>query len=125
MARRSDERTRRQLHQRIARLRRRIDRSAERLWFESTRMLSWKTYVRHWPIASLAASLGLGLLASLSLRSMQRQVTKRIFPTALSGSLGSAWHWLSGLRPRKRRGASAAPPPDGHAAREPQTARGA
>ena len=61
------QRRKRELRARIARQRRRIDRSYHALVQEADKLRSWRTYVRHFPVAGLAVGFGLGLSLSAGL----------------------------------------------------------
>jgi hypothetical protein len=63
-----DDRTARQLRLRIGRLRRRIDRRLGAVGREGRRLVSWRTYVRRYPVYSLLAALGIGLTFARGLR---------------------------------------------------------
>ena len=55
---------RREIHARVARLRRRLSRRAERISDGGLLFGSWRSYVQQYPARSLAMAAGAGLLAS-------------------------------------------------------------
>jgi len=93
-------RRKRALRVRIARRRRRINQRIGAMSYEGRRLVSWRTYVAHYPVATLAAAFGVGLMAAVAFR-----------PTAWTRRLGthligSAWGAISAdLRREFRRAA--------------------
>ncbi len=69
----------RELHLRIGRSRRKIDRRLRATKDHARQLLSWRTYVVRYPGWALAAALGVGMAASSALR-----------PARIAGWLGSA-----------------------------------
>lgn len=63
-------RRKRELHIRIGRTRRRIDRRLRGAGDDARRLANWRTYATRYPGWSLAAALGAGLAASAALRPM-------------------------------------------------------
>ena len=61
-------RRKRELHQRIARLRQRIDGRLRATRDEVRQLLSWQTYVARYPVWAMAAAAGAGMTASTLLR---------------------------------------------------------
>ena len=72
---------RRELRLRIARLRRQVDRDLHAIRSQSRALASWRTYVERYPIPSVLASLGAGLMLSMGLRrgGLTRWIGKRLF----------------------------------------------
>ncbi len=82
----------RELHLRIARLRRQIDRRARAARREGGRLLSWRTVVRRMPGNAMLAAFGIGLAlaAGLSARSTARWLGLRM----VRRSFREAQRWI-------------------------------
>ena len=65
-------RTKRRLRMEIGRMRRRINNRLSSSRREARRLLSWRTYVKHYPAGSLAVAFAAGLAASLGFKGPQR-----------------------------------------------------
>ena len=76
----------RELHLRIGRARRRIDRRLRATKDHAHELLSWRTYVVRYPGWALAAALGAGLAASSALR--PARVTRWLGSALLGRALG-------------------------------------
>ena len=63
-----DEERRKQLCREIARSRRQIDRSLGCSAAEMRRLVSWRTYVRRYPAASIATAAGVAFAATTAIR---------------------------------------------------------
>jgi hypothetical protein len=85
-----DDQTTRQLRLRIGRLRRRIDRRLGAVGREGRRLVSWRTYVRRYPVYSLLAAFGLGLAFARGLRRVDwpRMMGTTLIRQSLRGILG-------------------------------------
>jgi hypothetical protein len=104
------EATKRRLRTESARLRRRIDTDLTGLRGEAAGLVSWRTYVRRFPVSMLAAAFGLGLIASagLSPRRWSRWLGRGALTVALAGLRAGVFTELLTLwnegRPGGRRG---------------------
>jgi hypothetical protein len=81
------EATKRRLRAELARLRRRIDADVASARGEVAGLVSWRKYVTRFPLASLAAALGVGLIASagMSPRRWSRWLGRRAVAAAMAG----------------------------------------
>jgi hypothetical protein len=81
------ENRKRQLRAESARLRRRIDSDLAGVRGETSELVSWRTYVRRFPVASLAAAFGVGLIlaAGFSPRRWSRWLGHKAVTAALAG----------------------------------------
>ena len=77
----------RMLRAEAARLRRRIDRDLTGASLETRRLLSWQTYVKRYPLATLAGAFGVGLTASavISRSNWKRWLAGKLFSAAVAG----------------------------------------
>lgn len=77
----------RELHIRIGRSRRRIDRRLRAVSDDARRLTDWRTYVARYPGWSLAAALGFGLAASAAFRPavLTRWLGRSLFVKAVAG----------------------------------------
>jgi hypothetical protein len=84
----------RQLHLRIARSRRRIDRRLRATSDRTRQLFSWRTYVVRYPGWSLAAALGAGMTAAnlLRPRRMARWLGSSLVHQALGELLQTFWN---------------------------------
>jgi ElaB/YqjD/DUF883 family membrane-anchored ribosome-binding protein len=91
------ERAKRAMRRRIARLRRRIDGRVRSTQREARRLVSWKTYVRSYPGYAVTAALGMGLAlsAGLSRRRLSRWLGQRLVRRAIGGATGRFWRELA------------------------------
>ncbi|OHB66032.1 MAG: hypothetical protein A2V70_16765 [Planctomycetes bacterium RBG_13_63_9] len=91
-----EERTKRDLRLRIGRLRRRIDSRLRASDRQARRLLSWRSYVRHWPGHSMVAALGVGLAlsAGLSARRLSRWLGFRLIRRATDRATRELWREL-------------------------------
>ncbi len=89
-------RRKRELHLRIARSRRRIDRRLRAAHDEGRRLLSWRTYVARYPLWAMAAALGAGMTASSLLRPARitRWLGRSIIQQAFGGFQQQLWNEL-------------------------------
>jgi hypothetical protein len=80
------EATKRRLRAESARLRRRIDADVASARGEAAGLVSWRKYVARFPLASLAAALGVGLIASagMSPRRWSRWLGSRAVAAAMA-----------------------------------------
>jgi hypothetical protein len=88
----------RRLRAESGRLRRRIDARTYQLRGEIVDLVSWQTYVRRYPVASLTAAFGIGLAASagLSWRSWAHRLARRAISAAMAGiRTGILSEWLA------------------------------
>ena len=83
----------RELHSRIARSRRRIDRRLRALADEGRTLVSWRTHVTRHPAMALAAALGAGLTASSLLRPKRvaRWLGDSLLRQAMGGLRQTLW----------------------------------
>jgi hypothetical protein len=83
----------RRLRARSARLRRRIDRRLATVRHERTRLASWQTYVRRFPLGALVAGLGLGITVSagFSPRRLSRWLGTSLLGAAMSAVRQGIW----------------------------------
>lgn len=81
------EEEKRALRAEAARLRRRIDRDLTGVSHEAGRLLSWQTYVKRYPLATLggAFAVGLGVSAAISRSNWKRWVAGKLFSAAVAG----------------------------------------
>jgi hypothetical protein len=84
------ERVKRQLRQRIGRLRRRIDNRLRSSGRQARRLTSWRTYVTQYPGSAIMAALGAGLAlsAGLSGRRLSRWLGLRLMRQAWDTAAG-------------------------------------
>lgn len=77
----------RELHIRIGRSRRRIDRRLRTVGDDARRLTDWRTYVTRYPGWSLAAALGAGLAASSAFRPavLTRWLGRSLFVKIVAG----------------------------------------
>ena len=85
-------RAKRELRLGIGRLRRRIDGRIRSAGREGRRLLSWRTYVRRYPVQGVLTALGLGLAASGGLGGgWSRFLGRRLAARAVRRALGRMW----------------------------------
>jgi len=87
------ERVKRDLRQRIGRLRRRIDAGVRAAENRTRRLTSWRTYVKHYPGSAITAALGVGLAlsAGLGARRLSRWLGMRMIRRAADRMLKNLW----------------------------------
>ena len=81
------EEEKRKLRAEAARLRRRIDRDLAGASYETKRLLSWQTYVKRYPLPTLAGAFGIGLTVSavISRSNWKRWLAGKLFSAAVAG----------------------------------------
>jgi hypothetical protein len=86
----------RELHLRIGRSRRRIDRRLRGAKDHAQKLLSWRTYVVRYPGWALTAALGAGMAASSALRPARvaRWLGSALLRRALGESMQQLWSEL-------------------------------
>ncbi len=89
----------RQLRARIARLRRRLDRRADKLLDGSILTGSWRAYVQKHPGRSLLAAAGVGIVFSnlFTARNEVSRLGESLSQMAFGGEWGRVWHELWSL----------------------------
>jgi hypothetical protein len=86
------ERAKRDLRLRIGRLRRRIDGRVRSVRKEGGRLVSWQTYVRHYPAYAVLAAMALGLAVSGGLKGgLSRLVGRQLFRRAAGRAIDRIW----------------------------------
>ena len=106
------EEAKRQLRAEAARLRRRIDRHLSGVSTEASRLTSWQTYVKRYPLATLSAAFGVGLAVSagISRSNWKRWLAGKLFSTAVAGVKAGVLNDIIGAWQQSRNGHSAAQP---------------
>jgi hypothetical protein len=106
------EEAKRQLRAEAARLRRRIDRHLSGVSTEASRLTSWQTYVKRYPLATLSAAFGVGLAVSagISRSNWKRWLAGKLFSTAVAGVKAGVLSDILGAWQQSRNGHSAAQP---------------
>jgi hypothetical protein len=86
----------RQLRLQVGRLRRQIDRDLHAIGAESRVLASWRTYVRRYPIPSVLAALGTGLVLSMGLRrgGLAHWLGKRLVRESVAVMKAGLWREL-------------------------------
>jgi hypothetical protein len=100
------EAAKRRLRSESARLRRRIDTGLANVRGETKKLVSWSTWVRRFPVASLAAAFGVGLVlsAGLSPRRWSRWLGRHTVAAALAALRTGAYSELLALWNESRPG---------------------
>ena len=104
------QRAKRRLRRRSARLRRRIDRRILATRHQTQRLGSWKTYVTTFPGSTMIGAFGVGLALSAGLggRQLSRRLGWRLVRRAVDQASERLWHDLAGIwadsAPEKSRG---------------------
>jgi hypothetical protein len=106
------EEAKRRLRAEAARLRRRIDRHLTGVSSETARLMSWQTYVKRYPLATLSAAFGVGLAVSagISRSNWKRWLAGKLFSTAVAGVKAGMLSDIIGAWQQSRNGRSAAEP---------------
>jgi len=93
------QRRKRELHGRIGRSRRRIDRRLRAVEDDVRRLVDWRTYVVRYPGWALTAALGAGMAASNALRpaAVSRWLGRSLVHKALGGIRRGLWAELRRL----------------------------
>lgn len=106
------EEAKRQLRAEAARLRRRIDRHLSGVSTEASRLTSWQTYVKRYPLATLSAAFGVGMAVSagISRSNWKRWLAGKLFSTAVAGVKAGVLSDIIGAWQQSRNGHSAAQP---------------
>lgn len=106
------EQAKRRLRTEAARLRRRIDRDLAGASIETKRLLSWQTYVKRYPLATLAGAFGIGLTASavISRSNWKRWLAGKLFSAAIAGVKAGILTEALAAWQHSRDGAAAAEP---------------
>lgn len=81
------EEQKRALRAEAARLRRRIDRDLAGVSTETRRLISWRTYVKRYPLAALggAFAVGLAISAGISRTPWKKWLAGKLFSAAVAG----------------------------------------
>ena len=87
----------RELHLRIGRSRRRIDRRLRATRDEARQLLTWRTYVARYPLWAMAAALGAGVTASSLFRPARitRWLGRSLLRQAFGGFQQQLWNEMS------------------------------
>jgi hypothetical protein len=106
------EEQKRKLRAEAARLRRRIDRDLAGASYETRRLLSWQTYVKRYPLATLAGAFGVGLTVSavISRSNWKRWLAGKLFSAAVAGVKAGVLTEVLAAWQRSRNGAPAGEP---------------
>ena len=93
------QRAKRRLRRRIARLRRRIDHRILATRHQTQRLGSWRTYVTTFPGSALIGAFGLGLALSAGLggRRLSRRLGWRLLRRTVDRASGQFWRDLAGI----------------------------
>ncbi len=93
------QRAKRRLRRRIARLRRRIDRRILATRQQTQRLGSWKTYVTAFPGSAMIGAFGVGLALSAGLggRRLSRWLGLRLVRRTIDRASGQLWRDLAGI----------------------------
>ena len=106
------EEEKRKLRAEAARLRRRIDRDLAGASYETKRLLSWQTYVKRYPLPTLAGAFGIGLTASavISRSNWKRWLAGKLFSAAVAGVKAGVLTEVLAAWQRSRNGAPVGEP---------------